>query len=245
MTERFIHPPLLAHRGASAYAPENTLAAFRKAKDLGVKWLEFDVMLAACGEVVVFHDDTLERTSNGVGYLNEHPYTYLKTLDAGSWFDPQFTGERIPCLREVLSFLEQQTLSANIEIKALPGQEKELVKRVLALLEEGPVKADSLLLSSFSIAVLRELRARSTAYRLGFLMDEVFSGWENVYAEVGAFSLNLNEALIKPDTIKTFQASSQSLLAYTVNEPERAKELFALGVAALFTDCPDKILKAI
>src|SRR5262245_86406 len=105
-------PPLIAHRGASAYAPENTLAAFKKAKELGAQWLEFDVQLTACGEIVVFHDERLERTTNGRGWIHEKPYSYLKTLDAGSWFNSQFAGEKIPTLVEALEFLRQNNLMA-------------------------------------------------------------------------------------------------------------------------------------
>ena len=87
-------PPVIAHRGASAYAPENTLAAFVKAAQLGIRWIECDVMQAACGEVIIFHDETLERTTNGKGDVDRYPYSYLQSLDAGSWFDPIFSGEK-------------------------------------------------------------------------------------------------------------------------------------------------------
>src|SRR5690348_4859908 len=108
------NPPWLAHRGASASAPENTLAAFKAAKEQGARWLEFDVMLAACGEAVIFHDETLERTTNGQGFLHDYPYHFLKTLDAGSWFGPRFAGERIPTFKETVDFIIEANLSANI-----------------------------------------------------------------------------------------------------------------------------------
>jgi glycerophosphoryl diester phosphodiesterase len=121
MAELIIDPPLIAHRGASAYAPENTLAAFIKAQQLGVRWVEFDVMLTRCGEVVVIHDETLERTTDGVGEVSHYPYSYLQTLDAGSWFGAQFKGEKIPTLKEVLVFLAQHSMCVNVEVKAQAG----------------------------------------------------------------------------------------------------------------------------
>ena len=112
-------PPFIAHRGACRLAPENTLSAFVKAAQLGVKWVELDVMQAACGEVVVFHDETLERTTGAKGKVSDYPYTYLQTLDAGSWFNPRFSGEHIPTLVEVMEFLSSMHMNANIELKVL------------------------------------------------------------------------------------------------------------------------------
>jgi glycerophosphoryl diester phosphodiesterase len=245
MTEPLLSfkPRLLAHRGASASAPENTLAAFKLAKEQGAQWLEFDVMLAACGEVVVFHDETLDRTTNGHGPLHEQPYSYLKTLDAGSWFHPRFAGERIPRLREVLEFLEAEQLSANIEIKALPGMEKETVTKVLAQLAQYK-KIPAPLFSSFSIRALKELRLQAPGSQLGYLMDEWQTHWEAGYQELHCFSLNLNQSLLNPTVVDRLKATGTPLLAYTVNEPQRAVELLSWGVDAIFTDCPDKILAA-
>src|SRR5687767_2537589 len=112
-------PPVIAHRGASFYAPENTMAAFRKAAQLGVNWVEFDVVATKDGMPVVFHDDELNRTTNGVGMLSDYSHAYLQTLDAGSWFDARFAGETIPTLAQVLTFLAEMKLNANIELKAL------------------------------------------------------------------------------------------------------------------------------
>ncbi len=233
-------PPFLAHRGASASAPENTLAAFKKARDWGATWLEFDVMMAACGELLVFHDESLERTTNGKGLVRDYPYSYLKTLDAGAWFDKQFAGEKIPSLKEVLSFIKENQLFANIEIKALVGQEKEIVTRILELTETYP--SAQLLFSSFSLPVLKELRQQSSNCHLGFLLDQLEPAWEISYQGLQGSTLNVNQALLKPELIKTLTASGLPLLAYTVNDPARAEELFSCGVTAVFTDCPDKML---
>src|SRR3990167_3541643 len=130
-----INPPVIAHRGASAYAPENTFAAFLKAKELGARWLEFDVMLAACGEVVVIHDETLNRTTNQSGLVDHATYADLKTLDAGSWFDPLFSTEIIPTLEMTIDFLYRHQLAANIEMKAPIGKEEITAKKVLDIIQ--------------------------------------------------------------------------------------------------------------
>jgi glycerophosphoryl diester phosphodiesterase len=97
-----ISPPIIAHRGASAYAPENTIAAFLKAYELGVRWVEFDIMLTADNQAVVIHDETLDRTTNGTGLISECTYDQIKTLDAGIKFGPKFANQKIPLLEEVI-----------------------------------------------------------------------------------------------------------------------------------------------
>jgi glycerophosphoryl diester phosphodiesterase len=129
-------PPIIAHRGASAYAPENTMAAFVKAAQLGIKWVEFDVVLAKCGMPIIFHDETLDRTTNAVGDIDAFSYAHLQTLDAGRWFHSSFSSERIPTLHEVLVFLRDAGMSANVEIKPMPGKEEQTVMRTLEVMEE-------------------------------------------------------------------------------------------------------------
>src|SRR3990167_5946440 len=105
--------PLIAHRGASAYAPENTLVAFDEARLLGARCIEFDVMMCKDGELFVFHDDKLTRTSNGKGDFHDATSEYILRLDAGSWFSPRFVGEKIPSFSEVLQWLIRHRLQAN------------------------------------------------------------------------------------------------------------------------------------
>lgn len=235
------NPPWIAHRGASLDAPENTMAAFRAAKDAGARWLEFDVMLAACGEPIVFHDETLERTTNGQGSVHEYSYSILKTLDAGSWFDPRFQGERIPRLSEVLAFLEKESLSANIEIKASRDQERETVTSVLKLL----AKYQSLsrpLFSSFSIETLKELRLQAKNASLGLLMSDWEPDWEVIYEDLQCSSLNLHHKLLNSQVLEILKNKGHLVLTYTVNEPTQALELLSWGVDAIFTDCPGRMI---
>src|SRR5262245_21074168 len=102
------NPKLIDHRGASGIAPENTLAAFSKAVELGAKWIEFDVMLSKDDEPVIFHDLNLNRTSSGQGRLSEHAYEQLKGLNAGIWFGESFAQEKIPHFREVLNLMREK-----------------------------------------------------------------------------------------------------------------------------------------
>lgn len=234
-------PPIIAHRGASAIAPENTLAAFLKAKELGIKWVEFDVMLTASEELIVFHDDELERTTNGHGHILQRSYDYLKTLDAGSWFHPSFANQHIPSLQEVLSLLHQQHLAANLEIKVLPGQETILTSRIFELLQKTTLPSP-LLISSFSFDVLKIARKISSSAILGMLMDTWQKDWLESAREIECISINVNQDLLTPARVNEIKEKGYLLLAYTVNTVERATELLSWGVDAIFSDCPSELL---
>jgi glycerophosphoryl diester phosphodiesterase len=237
-------PPVIAHRGASGYAPENTIAAFTKAAQLGIQWVEFDVMLAACGEAIVIHDENLNRTTNGFGMVDDYPYSYLRTLDAGAWFDTKFSSERIPTLSQVLEFIKNANMSANIEIKPLPGQDK---KTVLQTLKEValyyPQPSSSILFSSFSIDVLELLKKQAPTANIGLLMHDWLPDWQMICDDFQCISVHVNQDIISPEMAKNIKNTGRSLLCYSVNKPQRAKELYSWGVDAVFSDVPDIIVK--
>lgn len=231
---------VIAHRGASAYAPENTLDAFNQAHLLGATWVEFDVMLAACGTPVVFHDDTLSRTTGQPGVVDDYPYSTLATFEAGSWFSPFATGARIPTLETVLHFIKETGSSANIEIKPLPLQSEATVKATRAVVDRVfPKGYQGLLFSSFCITSLRHLRALLPQARLGLLMHEVLPDWEALVAELKPVSLHFNKDILNPALLQQAKRLKKSVLVYTVNDRSEAEALFASGVDAVFSDYPD------
>jgi glycerophosphoryl diester phosphodiesterase len=235
-------PPVIAHRGASAYAPENTMAAFHKAAQLNIKWVEFDVMLSRDEVPVIIHDETLERTTNGKGRVSDHTYAYLRTLDAGRWFHSAFSSERIPALMTVIPFLQEAKMCANIEIKAEPGQEEKLVQRVMQ--EMQPYLANnnkSFLFSSFSIEALHYLRKYSADCQIGLLLDEWRSDWKEICHSLNCAAIGINEEILTKDSAHEIKAMGKALLCYTVNNPARAKELYGWGVDAVFSDVPDRV----
>jgi glycerophosphoryl diester phosphodiesterase len=238
------NPPVIAHRGASAYAPENTLAAFTKAVQLGIKWIEFDVMLAACGEVVIFHDAQLNRTTQTEGTLRQHTYDYLRSLDAGAWFDLRFSGERIPTLAQALAFLKETHTAANIELKAEEGLETQLIQRILETIKPYFSVADSaILFSSFSKDALISLRHQAPHCHIGLLLDEWDSHWKDFSISLQCASIHVNEKIMTSAIAHDIKKMNKALLCYTVNRPSRAQELYALGVDAVFSDVPDLILR--
>ena len=239
-------PPVIAHRGASAYAPENTLIAFLKAAQLGIKWIEFDVMQASCGEPIIFHDDSLERTTDATGQVCQLPYTYLQTIDAGRWFDPQFAGERIPNLQQIIELLQNTKLNANVEIKSLPAYEEPLIKTVLAQLTPYmKTKQSTILFSSFSINALTLLRKQSPDALLGLLLHDWEPGWEEVVNSLQCVSVHVNQHILTKSIAKKIKSMDKALLCYTVNHPKRALKLFSWGVDAVFSDAPDLIVEGV
>lgn len=228
-------PPLIAHRGASQYAPENTLAAFRQAKELGASWVEFDVMLSADEEVVVIHDETLDRTTNLKGLVESHTVSALKKGDAGSWFNKAFRDERIPTLIEVIQLLNELKLFANIEIKA-QHKEVQTVAKVLNIVNNYWRLEQPPLISSFSLCILQQVRQQSSSSALGYLMDEWQSDWNDICDNLQANAVDVNYKILTRERIREIKSSGRSLLAYTVNDAAIAQELIAEGVDAVFTD---------
>lgn len=243
MNKLSIKPNVIGHRGACAYAPENTMASFTKAIQLGIKWVEFDVMQAACGEAIIFHDDELDRTTNGCGNVHDYPYSYLRTLDAGAWFDAKYSEEKIPTLRQLIDFLNQYNVYANVEIKAHPGQEEKLVKRVLAELRADLKSANHrFLFSSFSEEALQLLRYYGPDVQIGVLLHEWEPDWQKRCLELNCVAVDVNHEIMTPEAAKEIRGMGKSILCYTVNDLTRAMELHKMGVDAVFSDKPDRVI---
>ena len=144
-------PKVVGHRGAAGHAPENTLASLRAAHELGIEWVEFDVMLTAEGTPVLFHDETLDRTTDGTGRLADRRWEDLRGLDAGSWFGSAFKGQRVPSLHEALALLGRTGMGANVELKPSEGQDATTgVITAKTLQESWPANLPGPLISSFS-----------------------------------------------------------------------------------------------
>ena len=233
------NPPIIGHRGVG-YAPENTMSAFVKAIQMGLTWIEFDVMQAACGEPIIFHDESLQRTTNSKGRVAHYPYSYLRMLDAGSWFDPRFAGETIPNLKQVICFLQENKIAMNLELKPLTGQEKKLVDRVLKDLQHNSLQ--SILFSSFSTKTLSYLRSRSADCLIGLLMHDWLNDWDQISLSLACSSVHVNQEILNLQKAHEIKQAGYQLLSYTVNDALRAQELFSYGVDAVFSDYPDRIL---
>ncbi len=223
-----------AHRGASARAPENTLAAFREAAAAGADGLELDVHLSRDGVPVVIHDDTVDRTTNGSGAVDALTFPEIRALDAGSWFGRQFAGELLPTLDEVFQ-LAGDRLRLNVEIKnAAAGI------AVLALMKRYP--RTPVLVSSFDHDLLNVLRRQDSELSLGFLQET--SDWQEAVeraAGCAAESFHPREDLVDAELITVCRSRRLAVYPWTVDDPQRLAALCHLGVDGVFCNDPERV----
>jgi glycerophosphoryl diester phosphodiesterase len=239
-------PAVIGHRGAAALAPENTLAGFRAAAAAGARWVEFDVKLSADGVVVLMHDDTLDRTTDGSGAVAATPHAALAALDAGGWFGPTFRGERVPTLVETIAELARLGLGANIEIKPCPGRAEATTRAVADVVAaHWPDSLPAPLISSFEPACLAVARDLSPALPRGLLVKRLASDWRDAVAALGCATVNLGRRHASTAAIAAVLAAGLELAVWTVNEADEAAALRAAGASAIITDRPDALVRRI
>lgn len=239
-------PKVIGHRGAAAYAPENTLSSIHAAADLGIEWVEIDVKLTRDGTAVVFHDEELIRCTGAEGLIKDLDLKDVQELDAGSWYGDSFIGERIPTLEDALNVILDRGLGVNLEIKPCPGREKETAEIVLDITsriwpEDGPMP----LISSFSHVSLETTMEMIQEWPRGFLIDEYHPEWRQMAEYLDVASVHFNGNTATREEIEEYMELQKPLLAYTINEPEMARELVRWGVDGMFADNPDVIREAI
>jgi glycerophosphoryl diester phosphodiesterase len=235
-------PAVIGHRGATARAPENTLAGFRVAKSLGCMWVEFDVRLTGDSALAVCHDDRLERTTNGRGAISKLPLAAIRKLDAGAWFDARFAGERVPTFDETLTLCRELDLGVNIEIKAERGQGRAAAGAVAASLGRLPGKLPPVLISSFLEDAVAEAVSQMPAIPRAMLFRKVPSNWTEIAVELDCATINADQRYLSEGLVADVSAAGYPVLAYTVNDAARARQLFGWGVTSVFSDTPDIML---
>lgn len=233
-------PLVIAHRGARDVAPENTLAAFRAALEAGADGIELDVTRCATGEIVVIHDDTVDRTTDGHGRVAEMPFGALRELDAGRWFNEAFRGERIPLLEEVLDLVGGK-LRINIEIKGKDWRDTGIEAEIAETIRRRGLTS-SIIISSFNPWALRRMRRAAADVRLGFLYAAPKTGLDLApfFAPrfLGAEALHPHLALVDDTYVARAQRLGLRINVWTVNALEDIMRMVALGVDGIITDHP-------
>jgi len=237
-----VNSPILAHRGASAFAPENTLRAIEVAAERGATWIETDVRLTLDGQLVMIHDETLSRTTNGSGFVSEHTLAQIRTLDAGAWFGPEFKGLQVPTLVEYLACIQDLGLSLQLELKPMRGREEELAVAVADTLEsvwnfDGA--ASKLFLASSAERSLSVLAKRLPKVPRALALHYLPHDPERLAREVGVQILHVKDSFLTAEALERIARSPLEIAVATVNSRDRAQFLIGRGVQSVITDNPN------
>jgi len=231
-----------AHRGASAYAPENTMAAFKLAVEMGADGIELDVRESRDGRLMVIHDETVDRTGNGSGRVADMSCQELKALDFSNGFEP-YRGVRIPTLKEVYGFIRTTRLTVNVEVKSEGAEGAGMVDKLLALEKEMGMQG-RVLYSSFNHYVLRDILRAEPDARTGLLyMEPLLDPWAYArYCKAKAIHPHYRILLEGPDLQAVMEGCREADIAvhaWTVNDAESMEKLAEAGVDAVITNVPD------
>ncbi len=224
-----------AHRGASALAPENTLAAFQAAVERGCSWIETDLRLTADGVPVLLHDASVDRTTGGRGSVGGMPLAEVKRLDAGGWFAPRFRGERIPTLAEALDW-SRGRCGLNLEFKEEQRPE-ELTAQVTRTVKDERA-LERVLFSSFRAADLRRLRAALLRARIAWLVSRNSRGLTDLVKREGISAVHPKDALVSRRIVRRCHRFGLGVHVWVVNRRARLLELESMGVDGVMTDDP-------
>ncbi|MCL3861505.1 glycerophosphodiester phosphodiesterase family protein [Actinotalea sp. K2] len=232
---------VVAHRGNSSVAPQNTLAAFEAAWRAGAGAIEIDVQLTADGQVVVIHDETLDATTDGFGAVASTDLDRVRSLDAGGWFAPAFVGQRVPTLTEVLDLLlTRPGMDLLLEVKGAWTVEQ--ARRVTDPVTDAGL-ADRVVVQSFWPETVAALREAAPGLRRGLLVLEAPHDLVDRCQDLGVVTCNPHGLLLvqHPDLVDRLHAAGLQVMVWTLDEPEHWAAAMAFGVDAIITDRPDRL----
>lgn len=231
---------IFAHRGASGEAPENTISAFSKALEQGAEAIELDIHLTRDGELVVCHDHTINRTSNGKGFICNYTLNEMRQYDFGSWFSSEYIGEQIPTLEEVLQLLQGTTVTLNIEIKNGLVVYDGIEEKLLSLLNQYRF-LDQAIVSSFDHQCLNRIHTMKNAIRTSYILSQnlvnVMGYFE--YNQLQPYSIQPNYYIVTQELISEAHERSIKVFPYTINDIKLGEKIQKLAVDGIITDFPN------
>jgi glycerophosphoryl diester phosphodiesterase len=233
---RFSRSLLIGHRGYPARGPENTMASFRAAIEAGCDMIELDVSLSRDRRVVVIHDDTLDRTTNGKGPVKAHTLAEIKRLDAGAWFDPCFSGERVPELSEVMELTAGRCM-LNIEIKTGAFEDDDpadSVERQVVRVVRDSKAMDRVIVSSFDRRILERIAAMEAPPAVAYISDHrADEGMLDQLLRLRAFSWHPRFTVLSRDQVSRVHEAGLKVFPWTINTVEEAERILAMGADGL------------
>jgi len=231
-----------AHRGASGYYPENTMLAFEKALELGCSGIETDVQMTKDGVLVLIHDEMVNRTTNGAGFLKDYTYSELSKLDAGSWHSKETEGLKIPRVDELIYFLKDKPISINFEIKNGIIRYEGIEEKLINTIYENDIQ-DRVILSSFNHYSMVKCKEISKEIKTGLLYMEGLYRPDEYAKFVGADALHPNFYALNMELIQIIKAAGIEINTFTVNDTNYMKYFYQAGVDGIITNYPDKLKK--
>ncbi|GAB3487852.1 glycerophosphoryl diester phosphodiesterase [Marinomonas epiphytica] len=235
-----LNTQVMGHRGAAMLAPENTLSSIKAAAQAGVKWVEIDVSVIAQGDLVIFHDTLLDRCTNGQGNTRAASLDYIESLDAGSWFSDDFSGEQVPTLKAALECIQALGLGLNLEIKHDGEDVESIVPSVMAMLKEHWQDNEKLMISSFNHQALVMCLEMDDSRHLAQLYEGVPENWQTELEAIQAYSLNCQYDLLTQEQAESIKQAGYKLLCYTANTQEAVSHHWQWGMDAVITDDPEQ-----
>lgn len=235
---------IVGHRGAAALAPENTIAGFQKVVDAGINWVEVDVQLSGDQIPILYHDETVNRCSDGKGKLGNFNLEQLLCLDAGSWFTHkiknEFAQEKIPSLETALNFCLEHNLNMNLELKIHhEHQAKPLVENVVMLLKTMAFPIDKLIVSSFSQLAVKHFKDLYPTVRRGYICKYNPVAYFTELAALELYSLHIEHKIVTEKIAKSVTEADYKLIIWTLNDPLQKAKFLDMGVYAIITDDPN------
>ncbi len=235
-------PFVIGHRGAAGLSPENTLDSIRRAREEGATWVEFDVKLCKDDVAVLFHDDTLQRTTSGVGMVADTVLRDLQSLDAGGWFADAFRDLQVPTLLQTFDVLAELGMGANIEIKPSPGAWRETAVEACNLIRaHWPARLPPPVISSFDLLALQIARDELPETERAVLFYALPRDWRQTISDIDGKAVHLMDSSTTPEIVDSINLAGFPVRIFTVNDPARAETLRRWGVQSIFTDRPDLI----
>ncbi len=230
---------VMAHRGVSSLAPENTLASVLKAMELGADYSEIDVQLTKDGEVVLLHDTRLKRTAGQAGALSEYTLDELRAFEVGSWFSPEFDGEPIPTLAEVIRSIKGKML-LNIEIK-VSREESDIASKVVDIIHSEGIRKKCIV-TSFGRTIIEQVKELDPRIKTGYIFSQkyppdVFEGnWE---------ALSCNYKVVDASFVTKAKEFNKKIYVWTVDDEQEMKRLMELRVDGIITNRPQDLIALI
>lgn len=235
---------VIAHRGYSAKFPENTLIAFKEALKLGVYGIELDVHLTKDHQVVVIHDELIDRTTNGTGYVKDYTLQQLQNFDAGSWFNPLFEGEKIPTLEQVLTLVKDSDVVVNIELKTNEFAYEGILDQVLQMISQFKLE-ERIILSSFDHEIIEQaLNKNPLIESVPLFSDLLVNPWAYT-KQLGAQAMHVSGYMLLRKAVQRNIQEGAKVRVYTINEEAHMQMIKNSGIDAIFTDEVERAMRLI